>query len=388
MKKTFSLLLALLLCLSLCACNNGTGNDTTNGGEDPDEHIHVWSDWETVFPATCTSEGLLQHICACGEIEISPLPALGHNEVIDEAVVATCTENGLTEGSHCATCGEIFVAQEIIPAKHKYTDKVCVNCGQAQPVSEGLLYERNDDGVSFTVVGIGSCTDTDILIPDTYKGYPVTGINGAFLECSNLTSISIPDTITRIDGGAFAYCNGLTSLVIPDSVTYIGNDVFLRSENLTNIIMPANATHVGQCAFCECYNLTSIVIPYGVTEISYYSFDSCGNLNNIIMPDTVLRIQQCAFRGCMNLETVAIPEGVEEIEQSVFMWCTRLKTVTIPSSIKYIGNSAFSECDALSDIYYNGTYEQWKALNKDSNWISTGINFMLHCTDGDFPRYE
>lgn len=291
-------------------------------------------------------------------------------------------------GGHCATCGEIFVAQEIILAKHKYTDKVCVNCGQAQPVSEGLLCERNDDGVSFTVVGIGSCTDTDILIPDAYKGYPVTGINGAFLECSDLTSISIPDTITRIDGGAFAYCNGLTSLVIPDSVTYIGNDVFLRSNNLTNIIMPANATHVGQYAFADCYNLTSIVIPYGVTEIFYYSFVNCGNLNNIIIPDTVLRIQQCAFQSCVNLETVAIPEGVEEIEQSVFMWCTRLKTVTIPSSIKYIGNSAFSECDALTDIYYNGTYEQWKALNKDSNWISTGINFTLHCTDGDFPRYE
>lgn len=60
MKKTFSLLLALLLCLSMCACNNG--NDIT---EDPDEHIHVWSDWETVSPATCTSEGLQQRTCSC-----------------------------------------------------------------------------------------------------------------------------------------------------------------------------------------------------------------------------------------------------------------------------------------------------------------------------------
>lgn len=388
MKKALTLLVVLLMCLYLCACNNGTVNDNTNDGENPDEHTHVWSDWETVSPATCTSEGLQQRTCSCGEIETEWIPTTGHNEVIDEAVAASCTENGLTEGKHCATCGEIFVAQETIPAKHQYVDKVCLNCGQAQPVSEGLLYERNEDGVSFTVVGIGNCTDTDILIPDTYKGYPVTGINGAFRECGNLTSIFIPDTVTRIDGAAFADCNGLTSLVIPDSVTYIGNEVFLRCNNLTSVVMPSNATRVGENAFLECYNLTSIVIPYGVTEISYYLFDNCGNLNNIIMPETVLYIQQCAFRGCVNLEIVTIPEGVSAIEGSAFDGCSGLTTVTLPSSISYIGNGAFSGCDALTDIYYNGTYEQWKALNKGSNWLDTGINFTLHCTDGDYSRYE
>lgn len=98
---TFTLVFVLILTLSSC-------------GED--EHTHEFSEWSVIQNATCTIEGTEERTCSCGEKETKPINALGHTEIIDSAVAATCTADGKTEGKHCSVCNEVLIAQTTISA--------------------------------------------------------------------------------------------------------------------------------------------------------------------------------------------------------------------------------------------------------------------------------
>lgn len=104
------------------------------------------------------------------------------------------------------------------------------------PPSEGLEYTLNDDGGSYSVTGIGTCEDTDIVIPTTYKGLPVTIIDdSAFKNNDNLTSVTIGNSVTSIGESAFSSCDGLASITIPNSVTHIDFHALYRCLGLTEI---------------------------------------------------------------------------------------------------------------------------------------------------------
>ena len=103
--------------------------------------------------------------------------------------------------------------------------------------SEGLAYRLNSDGTGYAVVGIGTCTDTNIVIPATYEGKPVTRIGeAAFRGCYGLLCVTIPDSVISIEEYAFEQCVNLTSVTIPDSMTSIGNDAFNYCFRLIEVI--------------------------------------------------------------------------------------------------------------------------------------------------------
>jgi hypothetical protein len=125
-----------------------------------------------------------------------------------------------------------------------------------------------------------------INIPATvkYKGntYSVTAIGeGAFDNCSDLTSVNIPNTVTSIGNNAFYFCNGLTSVSIPHSVTTIGNSAFYLCHGLTSVNIPNSVTTIGDNAFCFCSNLTSVIIGKSVTTIGDWAFGHCSSLTEI-----------------------------------------------------------------------------------------------------------
>ncbi len=176
------------------------------------------------------------------------------------------------------------------------------DCKNQTTYSQGLAYTLSEDETYYTVSGIGTCTDTDIIIPSMYENLPVTKISyKAFKNCSSLTSIEIPDNVTTIDSSAFEGCTSLMNIIIPDSVTIFGNCVFYGCIKLTSIKIPQGVKNIGNSMFRNCENLTSIELPNSVNKIYSYAFWGCSNLTSITIPINVTTIYVDVFYNCNNL---------------------------------------------------------------------------------------
>ena len=195
-----------------------------------------------------------------------------------------------------------------------------------------------------------------IVIPEsiTYenKEYAVNYIgNSAFSGCSDLTSVSIPNSVRTIGDDAFYNCSSLTSVTIPNSVTSIGDCAFDGCISLTSVTIPNSVTSIGSSTFRYCSSLTSITIPNSVTTIGDYSFYGCSSLTSVSIPNNVTSIGPSTFQSCSSLTSVSIPNSVTSIGYSAFYDCSSLKSIVIPSSVTSIGSSAFSYCRELEAVH-------------------------------------
>lgn len=202
----------------------------------------------------------------------------------------------------------------------------------------GTVVKQTYYGVSTT-----STTSSTYCIPTSLRSVKVTGGNilyGAFYNCTMLTSIVIPDSITTIGEGAFYNCTGITSIGIPDSVTTIGKS-----------------------AFSNCTSLTNIEIPAGVTEFDEYTFYHCASLASVIIGDNVTSIGPYAFANCISLTSITIPNSVSTIYYNAFNGCSKLASVRLGSGITTIQGDAFYACSSLTDVYYSGNIAGWCGIS-------------------------
>jgi hypothetical protein len=160
----------------------------------------------------------------------------------------------------------------------------------------------------------------------------------------------IPDTVTNIKDYAFAYCTGLTSVSIPDSVTSIRNGTFVYCSGLTNVTIGNGVTSIGKDAFYYCDGLISVTIPNSVTSIGEQAFYYCSGLTKVTIPNSVTSIGDNSFNGCYGLTSVTIGNGITTIGLGVFSGCSGLTSVTIPSSVTSIGVAAFNCCIGLTSV--------------------------------------
>lgn len=171
------------------------------------------------------------------------------------------------------------------------------------------------------------------------------------------TSIQIPETIDggkvkTIGANAFADCSSLTSITLPQSLTNIENLAFARCTALQNINIPQDVTNIGVSAFLRCKSLTNITIPSGVTSIKTSAFALCTSIKSIELPDHLVSIGNSAFTGCYSLESVVIPSGVTYVGEFAFSYCTSLASITLPPSVTSIGDDAFQGCTSLETAFF------------------------------------
>ena len=243
-------------------------------------------------------------------------------------------------------------------------------------------------------------TDTVVVIPSKINGVTVTTIGtDAFLGL-NITSVTIPDSVTEIGSNAFADCTNLTSvnyagdwsnLTIQSgnpAVQDAANEQLFDFEFILNntavtvtrykgtaadVTIPSRykgkpVTVIDPVAFYNNSAVTSVTIPDSVTAIPDYAFGFCSQLTNISIPNSVTFIGFSAFNSCTSLKSITLPSSLSTIQSYAFYNCGNLKTIRIPVSVTSIGNYAFDVCPSLMTVTYPGSKTQWDDnITKGSN---------------------
>ena len=201
----------------------------------------------------------------------------------------------------------------------------------------------NETDFTFTVAS-GGVTITgykgnskDINIPSTINNLPVIRIQTDSFREMQLTSVTIPNSVTHIGASAFLR-NLLTSITIPNSVTSIATSAFANNR-LTSVTIPNSVTSIGSGAFRE-NQLTSVIIPNSIDKIEGTVF-SYNRLTSVTIPNNVTSIGSGAFRE-NQLTSITFPNSITNIENNAFR-SNKLTNVTFPNSVTYIGSDAFGD---------------------------------------------
>ena len=243
----------------------------------------------------------------------------------------------------------------------------------SEGASSGLLYAKTEDGTAYAIVGSGSCTETEIILPSSCNGLPVTAItSGAFRDHTKITGIIIPNSITTLGDSVFQGCTALAKITIPESVTSIGTYAFLNCTCLTELVLPKSITSIAADAFRNCSALTKITIPEGVTSIGAYAFYGCTSLTEIVISDSVISMGFWAFIDIPAEATIycmatAMPSGWD------YNWNWSDATVLWGDWWEYIDG-----VPTPKKLVEPGYSEGLKYINHGDTYNISGIG---HCTD-------
>ena len=309
--------------------------------------------------------------------------------------------------------------------------------GEDYVSSDGLLFTLSDDESYYIVAGMGNCTDTDIVIPLTYKEKPVKEIGeGSFKSNQNITSIKLHNEITVIGDKAFYYCGKLSRVVLGNGLNEIGDEAFYNCDKIESIFIPKSVTEIGDSAFLQCSkleridvdennsayksvdgifynksgsvliqypvgreeknltlpkgvreiqkeafnlckNINKVELPIGVETIGDSAFEGCENLEHINLPTTLIHIGDRAFSSCSGLTEIIIPDGVTKIGARCFIECSSLTNLKLPANLVTIGQYAFYKCSSISEIVVPDTV---KDIGDDAFGYCTSLESILICT--------
>jgi len=243
---------------------------------------------------------------------------------------------------------------------------------------------------------------SEVSIPDR-----VTAIGKETFKSSGLTKISIGSGVTKIGAEAFFGCNltefsvspanesiayidgcivdigaetvimTMAGATVPDDerVTKIGKGAFKNSD-IQTVVIPERITSVGDEVFRDCKNLTSVTLPNSMTVIPQWSFAGCDNLTDLTFGNQVTEIGLSAFKDCTSLGSITIPDSVTKIGASAFSGCTSL-VITMGENVdlESVGTFAFSGCtnsfDTFNGVHYIGKWAVGYVQSEDGNESTT-----------------
>lgn len=169
--------------------------------------------------------------------------------------------------------------------------------------------------------------------------------------------------------------------IIERGITDIGADAFAGCT-MREISIPDTVTIINGSALRGCKNVEELVIPDSVTWIGWYTFQYMSSLKHIQLSKNITQIYPYTFSQCSSLATIVIPEGVTYIGEEAFAWCTNLRAIVLPESLETIDEKAFLYCDKLWHIFYAGTEEQWNEIEIGSKFNDSFLAITPHfnCT--------
>lgn len=381
-------------------------------------------DWQYVhiYP-TCTESGYEGYRCShCEVLDIeTEYPAPGHDYVLVASAEATCTEDGYRRYL-CTRCGDVY-DDDFVPAfapelGHDFGEwivtteptaqiygeetRACLRCGVTETRLFGCCDDYGEDMMWFFDESTGTLTITGTGDMEYYDPAPweylkqdikavvicdgVTSIgDSAFLDCTALESVELPESLEYIDVDAFKNCTSLTSVTIPKNVTDIDAQAFDGCTALTSVVWnAAQCSANGTAVFRTCTALQSITFGDSVRTIPANTFTNLTSVKSITIGKGVTSIGNAAFRNCTNLESVTwnaecctasgstmttgafymcnalqsvtFGENVRAIPAFAFANCRSVTSVTIPKNVTSIGNGAFRSCVSLSRVIWNAEY--------------------------------
>lgn len=275
-----------------------------------------------------------------------------------------------------------------IPGSVKNFDLSLQNSGNL----EKLVFSEGVEELSSNMMVYGCGKLKEVDLPSTLK---LISQSGAFSGAAALESINLPDGLAFAEdiGSVFSDCSALTSIVLPKSITKIPSDTFNGCTSLASVTAKGEISAIGNCAFQECKSLTQLALPGQLTSIGYSAFQDCENLSSVPDLSAVTSLGSYAFYNCQNLNcsvdlsslseipdyafcyslvtvekfssnlksigkwsliwaTVAdaLPETLEKIGPYAFYVCDLPETFAIPSSVTSVGNGAFGRTTGVKEI--------------------------------------
>lgn len=342
MKKIISIAIAAVMCAGLAL---GAGCS----------HSHEFGDWQTLVPATCTTEGSERRDCKeCEEYQIRELP------MTDHTLSAVYSADGSKHWKECSVCH-----QHIDEGNHSFSGSYCSVCKYDRNGTGVLQYTLNQDGKSFSVSGVQGSAPEQVTVPNLYVGLPVTCIKeGAFTEQRAMKSIALPDQLTTIESGAFNGCTLLQTLHIPASVKEIGPNAIEGCTALASVTVDSgNSFYTAQ---------DGVLYDAPQTKILFVPAAKTGAFE---IPEKVTKVDAGLFSGC-GLEKVVVGSQVTEIAIRAFAGCRSLKEFEVQGADTVIGKGALAGCTSLNKLVLANTW-QTGLLDPDSG------NFLDHKATGD-----
>ena len=239
---------------------------------------------------------------------------------------------------------------------------------------------------------ISGAVDIPTSVPDNGVTLSVVEIaEEAFYQCTGLTGVTIPNSVTSIKGSAFA-STGLTTITIPGGVTTIGTFVFDQCDKLKRIEVAAASTTFtsvdgvlfsadrSTLVYCPNGRSGTYAVPDGVTTIGATAFAHCVLLEDVSLPAGVTRIGASAFQDCNHLKAFTLPQGVEEIGDYAFGMCQKLTEILIPQSVTELGVRAFAGCMGLSKVFLEFNKDCWV---KNGAFANIASSPRLYVRDGE-----
>jgi hypothetical protein len=293
----------------------------------------------------------------------------------------------------------------------------CALCALAMTakseVVDGINYEIITD-TTVQIITNDPAYSGDIVIPASVniegKDYQVTSLGfHAFLNCEELTSVVLPNTIQEIDNEAFRDCHKLAKINFPEGLTYIGDDAFWNCYALDSVVLPSTIKTINSYAFEACKSLKYFYLPNGLEYLGAYVFLGDSALTEPIMNDSVLAyvpysytsytvpegikaLSEACFYQRKELTSITLPSTMEAIYYQAFAE-SGLTSIVIPDNVTYIFSSAFSGCRELTSVTFGENLAQIGSdafgdcsLLTNITWSTTGVSNLKIIEGGAFTR--